>query len=178
LIKVQELASKAEEQERIFSRQQAEIGELREGLNRLAREIDAKAGAELEADLANASEEEPQTQPAARAEAVEDEKAPTEPDASPKFALPKPDQQFLTAEGIQRITFELAEALYIMETLASLLLRRHVKALGERLEKFPLERLTELFDALASEVPDGQRRTSFRQRLDRTASVESLKPLS
>jgi hypothetical protein len=177
LIKVQELASRAEEQERSSSRQQAEIVELREIVNRLARELDTKSSAAQPLPvLANGSED-AHVQAETRVEARQEEKAPAEHMVGPKFALPKVDQPFLTKEGTQRITFELAEALNVMETLASLLLLRRVKALGESLEKFPLERLPELFDALASEVADDQRRIEFRQRLDRRASPESLATL-
>ena len=59
-----------------------------------------------------------------------------------------------------------------MEKLSSLLLRRHVKALGESLDKFPVKRLPELLNLLASEIPDERRRADFRERLDRIAVLE------
>ena len=66
---------------------------------------------------------------------------------------------------LKLIVSELAEFTNVMESLASLLVRRHMKHLGESIERFPLKRLPELFEALATEVSGDNRQIDFRQRL-------------
>lgn len=66
---------------------------------------------------------------------------------------------------LKLIVSELAEFTNVMESLASLLVRRHVKHLGESIERFPLKRLPELFEVLATEVSGDNRQIDFRQRL-------------
>lgn len=186
-IRIAELTSSVQEHERQLSRQRDDSAALADQLSRLAVELktmpmanapqatsqgieghsrlhdsqtdeDTNDGSISDASIDTSASMEPAEEPAAR--------APTADLASPQM------QEFLSAEGSRQIIFELAEALNVMEKLSSLLLRRHVKALGESLDKFPVKRLPELLNLLASEIPDERRRADFRERLDRIAVLE------
>ena len=74
-------------------------------------------------------------------------------------------QDTVSPDLLKLIVSELAEFTNVMESLASLLVRRHVKHLGESIERFPLKRLPELFEVLATEVSGDNRQIDFRQRL-------------
>jgi hypothetical protein len=168
LVKVERLASNAQEQERRYLRQQADITDLRNQLKKLTATIGQKRYEAALRKTPENADEEPSLRAPERAEISHAEKAPTPQSARPESAARGAVPQFLSAAGAQRIVSELAEALNVMEKLAALLLRRQSKALGETLERFPMERLSELFDALGSEIPDSRRRADFRQRMDRT----------
>ena len=60
------------------------------------------------------------------------------------------------------VTKELAE---INGPLAPMIIRDHVKALGESIEKFPKKRVTELVKILSEEITDEKVKNSFRKRI-------------
>jgi chromosome segregation ATPase len=60
------------------------------------------------------------------------------------------------------VTKELAE---INGPLAPMIVRDHVKALGESIEKFPKKRVSELVKILSEEITDEKVKTSFRKRI-------------
>jgi len=69
----------------------------------------------------------------------------------------------VSREAFDRIIREFGELTNVMGPIASLVVRDHVKALGESMGKFPKTRLTELLEALSGS--DDKLKTSFRQRL-------------
>ena len=72
------------------------------------------------------------------------------------------------------MTRELSE---VFGPVASIIVRDHVKAVGESMEKFPKTRIAELLENVSKEIPDEKVKISFRERLDKlhivgkTASV-------
>ena len=62
------------------------------------------------------------------------------------------------------IIAEFSKFANVIETIASLIVRDHVKTLGESLEKFPPKRLPELLESLSNEISDSKRETAFRER--------------
>jgi chromosome segregation ATPase len=62
----------------------------------------------------------------------------------------------------ESVTKELAE---INGPLASMIVRDHVKALGESIEKFPKKRVSELVKSLSEEITDEKVKNSFRKRI-------------
>jgi hypothetical protein len=70
-------------------------------------------------------------------------------------------------DAFDRMIGELGEFTNIMDSMASLIVRNHVKALGESMENFPKTRLGELIDKLSQEISDEKLRTGFRERLGR-----------
>jgi DNA repair exonuclease SbcCD ATPase subunit len=76
-------------------------------------------------------------------------------------------REILAGDAFDRIIGELGEFTNIMDWMASLIVRNHVKALGESMENFPRTRLAELIDKLSQEISDEKKRTGFRERLGR-----------
>ncbi len=56
--------------------------------------------------------------------------------------------------------------------MASVILRDHVKAVGESMEKFPKARLAELLDNVSKEIANETIKNSFREHLDRLQLLE------
>jgi hypothetical protein len=82
----------------------------------------------------------------------------------PKIMSNKTDtpQETLSPEFFDRVTDELTQ---VIGPMASMILRDHVKALDESMEKFPKTRVTELLKTLSEEIPDQNVKSSFCERL-------------
>jgi hypothetical protein len=73
----------------------------------------------------------------------------------------------VSRDAFERMIGEFAELINVIKPLASVIVRGHVMALGESIEKFPKPRLAELLHSLSQEISDENRRTGFRARLDK-----------
>ena len=62
------------------------------------------------------------------------------------------------------IIAEFSKFANVIETIASLIVRDHVKTLGESMEKFPPKRLPELLESLSNEISHNECETAFRER--------------
>jgi hypothetical protein len=58
-----------------------------------------------------------------------------------------------------------------MSPLSLLIVRQHVAALGESMEKFPKTRLPELLERLVTEISDKKRQVEFRARVAQNAQI-------
>jgi DNA repair exonuclease SbcCD ATPase subunit len=74
-------------------------------------------------------------------------------------------QETVSREAFDRIIRELGDLTNVMNSIASLIVRNHVKVLGESMESFPKRRLAELLDNLSQEIWDEKLKTGFRERL-------------
>lgn len=72
-------------------------------------------------------------------------------------------RETVSRDAFDLIMREFGELSNVMGSIASLIVRDHVKALGESMEKFPKTRLTELLEALSGS--DDKLKTGFRERL-------------
>jgi len=72
-------------------------------------------------------------------------------------------RETVSRDAFDLIIREFGELSNVMESIASLVVRDHVKALGESMEEFPKTRLTELLEALSGS--DDRLKTGFRERL-------------
>jgi chromosome segregation ATPase len=82
----------------------------------------------------------------------------------PKIMSNKTDtpQETLSPEFFDRVTDELTQ---VIGPMASMILRDHVKALDESMEKFPKTRVTELLKTLSEEMLDQNVKNRFCERL-------------
>jgi chromosome segregation ATPase len=71
-------------------------------------------------------------------------------------------REAVPASFFDSMTRELSE---VFGPVASVIVRDHVKAVGESMEKFPKTRLAELVDNVSKEIPDDKAKISFRERL-------------
>jgi hypothetical protein len=74
-------------------------------------------------------------------------------------------EETVSRETFGRIINELGGLTNVMDSIASLIVRNHVKALGESTGKFPKARLPELIDNLSQEILDEKLKIVFRERL-------------
>ena len=75
--------------------------------------------------------------------------------------------QTVSRDTFERMIGEFGELINVIKPLASVIVRDHVAALGESIEKFPKPRLAELLHNLSQEISDENRKTGFRARLDK-----------
>jgi hypothetical protein len=78
-------------------------------------------------------------------------------------------QELVPASFFDEVIHDLAE---ILGPFSSLIVRDHVRALGESMEKFPKTRVTELAKNLSEEIANERLRIGFRQRLGNLAIIE------
>ena len=70
----------------------------------------------------------------------------------------------VSQEAFDRMIAHFSELANVIESIASLIVRDHVRVLGESIEQFPQARLTELLEALSKEISDDKLKTDFCQR--------------
>jgi chromosome segregation ATPase len=73
--------------------------------------------------------------------------------------------QTVSRDAFERMIGEFGELINVIKPLASVIVRDHVAALGESIEKFPKPRLAELRHNLSQEIPNENLKTGFRERL-------------
>jgi len=80
------------------------------------------------------------------------------------MASPTPDaaQENVSPEFFEKLTLELTQTIGPM---APLIVRDHVKSLGETIEQFPKARVKELLETVSSEILDDKVKTGFRERI-------------
>jgi len=71
-------------------------------------------------------------------------------------------QQTVPINFFDRVTMELTQA---VGPMASMIVRDHVAALGESIEKFPQARVEELLDTVSQEISDERQKIGFRVRV-------------
>jgi len=96
-------------------------------------------------------------------EAAEEKLAAAQVQGKP-IASPAPDaaQENVAPEFFDRLTLELTQTIGPM---APMIVRDHVNALGETMEKFPKARVGELLETVSAEILDEKVKTGFRDRL-------------
>ena len=85
--------------------------------------------------------------------------------------VPEAAREIVSPDIFVRITGEFAEVTGVMSPLSLLIVRQHVAALGESMEKFPKPRLAELLERLVTEISDEKRQVDFRARVARNAQI-------
>jgi DNA repair exonuclease SbcCD ATPase subunit len=76
----------------------------------------------------------------------------------------KPARKTVSRDAFDRMIAEFSELTNVIGSIASLIVRDHVKALGESMEEFPQRRLTELLDSLSGQISDYRLKAKFRAR--------------
>src|SRR5215510_10788616 len=70
----------------------------------------------------------------------------------------------VSQDAFARMTAEFSKLANVMGSIASLIVRDHVRALGESMEEFPQTRLTDLLDSLSGQITDDKLKADFRKR--------------
>jgi hypothetical protein len=79
-------------------------------------------------------------------------------------AVTQAPRKTVSKDAFDRMITEFSEFTNVIGTIASLIVRDHVKTLGESMEEFPQTRLPELVESLSGQIFDDKLRTEFRQR--------------
>ena len=72
--------------------------------------------------------------------------------------------QTVSPYAFDRMTAEFSELSNVMGSIASLIIRDHVRAFGESMEEFPKARLRELVESLSKTISDDKLKADFCQR--------------
>ena len=73
-------------------------------------------------------------------------------------------RETVSRDTFDRMIAEFSELTNVIGSIASLIVRDHVRSLGESIEKFPQTRLTELLESLSGEISDDKLKADFRER--------------
>jgi hypothetical protein len=71
----------------------------------------------------------------------------------------------VSRDALDRLIADFSELTNVIGSIASLIVRDHVRALGESMEEFPQRRLTELVESLSGQIADAKLKAKFRQRV-------------
>jgi chromosome segregation ATPase len=133
---------------------EAQLETQKKGINHSDAEasidIQAQANGALEGEQLKTAEEKPTTLPFA-ATAV----TPIATEAAPET---------VSQDAFNRLIAEFGELTNVMGSIASLIVRDHVRALGESMEEFPQTRVTKLLESLSKEISDDELKADFCER--------------
>ena len=72
----------------------------------------------------------------------------------------------VSQKAFDLMTAEFSELTNVMGSIASLIIRGHVRALGESMEEFPQTRFTKLLESLSKEISDDKLKAEFCKRFE------------
>ena len=73
-------------------------------------------------------------------------------------------RETVSQDAFDRMIAEFSDLANVIGSIASLIVRHRVKALGESMEAFPQTRLTDLIESLSREISDNKLKADFRAR--------------
>ena len=73
-------------------------------------------------------------------------------------------RETVSQDAFDRMIGEFSELTNVIGSIASLIVRDHVRALGESMEEFPRTRFTKLLESLSKEISDDKLKADFRER--------------
>ena len=172
--KIQEFESLVRDKEEQLAGRDAEIKDLKSWLKLLTKNIGQMSSFFRQAEALVGIDGQ-DVSPAAPKEPLDEkqEKPVTVQSDVPNVMPIAPDapREIMSPDIFGYITGELVEVTGVMSPLALLIVRQHVAALGESMEKFPRTRLPELLDRLVTEISDEKRQGDFRARIARNAQI-------
>jgi chromosome segregation ATPase len=166
-VKIQDLESQLTHKEKLLADRDKQVTDLGSELKRLKTGIKEMSSFFRQAE---AFDTQPQDiGPVAAGEQLKkaEEKPPTPQvqDVRVTSNVKKTGRETLSQDTFERMIADFAELTNVIKPLASVIIRDHVKSLGESMEKFPKARLKELLDRLTQDMPNESVKTSFRERL-------------
>jgi len=81
----------------------------------------------------------------------------------PSMATEFPNET-VPQDAFDSMIAEFSERANVIRSMASLIVRHHVRTLGESMEEFPQTRLPELVESLSGEISDAKLKANFRER--------------
>ena len=172
--KIQDFESQVRNKEELLAGRDAKINDLKSQLNLLTKGIGEMSSFFKQAEALAAVEGQ------GDGTAVLNESLKQREEKPDKFQskstrvtpiVPDAPQEIVSPDLFHRITGELTEVTGVIRTITSIVVRDHVLALGESMEKFPKTRLPELLENLSKEISDEGLKIDFRKRLAYNAQI-------
>jgi DNA repair exonuclease SbcCD ATPase subunit len=163
--KIQNFENQLRDKEKLLAGRDVEINDLKGQLELLTRGIKEMSSFFRQAEALAAVEGQNGSTVSATEPSNGVEEAPAAGDLEdPVVTSSSTDtpQETVSPNFFVRVTVELTQALGPM---ASMIVRDHVAALGESIEKFPQARVGELLDTVSEEISDERQKIRFRARL-------------
>ena len=160
--KTQEFESQVRKQEALLVSRDTEIADLKSQLKLLSRGIKEMSSFFKQAEILTAVEGQAVGPVAEEPTNGGEEKTPSTESQTTPSNVPDNARELVSPDLFQRMTGELTK---VMGPMASMIVRDHVVALGESMERFPKTRLTELVKGLSEEIGDEKLRVGFRERV-------------
>jgi peptidoglycan hydrolase CwlO-like protein len=163
--KIQDLDSQVKSKEKLLADREKQLNDLNSQVQVLTNGIKDMSSFFRQAEALTALETQDIGTVLQAAESKnEQDKTATSRSDSPKVMSNKIEtaQETVSPEFFDRVTNELTQ---VIGPSASRIIRDHVEAIGESIEKFPRMRVTELLEIVSEEIPDENRKNNFRERL-------------
>jgi chromosome segregation ATPase len=166
--KIQDFESQVKSKEKLLADRERQINDLNSQVQILVKRIKDMTSffRETEALAALETQDIGRVLQAGESKNEQDKPATSQFDG-PKAMSNKTDtaQETVSPEFFDRVTNELTQ---IIGPMASMIIRDHVEAIGESMEKFPQIRVAELLGIVSEEIPDKNTKNSFRERLEQS----------
>ena len=163
--KIHELENQLKNKEKLLTNRSREVIDLKSELNRLKNGIKEMSSFFKQSEVLATIEGQVNSavSPEGESKTAEEKPAGAQVKGKP-MASPAPDtaEQNVSPEFFKQLTLELTQTIGPM---APLIVRDHVKSLGETMEQFPKARVKELLETVSSEILDDKVKTGFRERI-------------
>lgn len=163
--KIHELENQLNTKEKLLVSRSKEVIDLKSELNRLKNGIKEMSSFFKQSEVLGTVDGQYDSAVSPKGESKTAEAKPAgAQDKGKPMASPAPDavQQNVSPEFFKQLTLELTQTIGPM---APLIVRDHVKALGETMEQFPKARVRELLETVSTEILDEKVKTGFRERI-------------
>ncbi|HTN70674.1 MAG TPA: hypothetical protein VMO00_06250 [Methylomirabilota bacterium] len=163
--RIQDLEGQVRDKEKLLADRDIQVHDLNSQLEILKNGIKGMSSFFRQTDVlaAVAAQEVAPVLPEGRAKKEEQKPAASQVE-NPAVAFNSrvPTRETVSPDFFYSMTHELTQ---IMGPMASMIVRDHVAALGESIEKFPKTRVTELLEIVSEEILDEDVKIGFRERL-------------
>ena len=82
------------------------------------------------------------------------------------FIVTEATRKTVSQDTFDRMIAQFSELTNVIGRIAALIIRDHVRALGESMKEFPQTRLAELVESLSTQITDDTLKADFRKRFD------------
>ena len=163
--RIQDLEIQLKAKEKLLVSRSKEVIDLKSQLNRLNNGIKEMSSFFKQSEVLGTVDGQDNSAVSPKGESKTAEENPASAQAKGKpIASPAPDAvlENVSPEFFEKLTLELTQTIGPM---APLIVRDHVKGLGETMEQFPKARIKELLETVSSEILDDKVKTGFRERI-------------
>ena len=163
--KIHELEDQLKNKEKLLTNRSREVIDLKSELNRLKNGIKEMSSFFKQSEVLGTvdGQDNSAVSPKGEVETADAKPASYQVKGKPSaITLPDAAEENLSPEFFKQLTLELTQTIGPM---APLIVRDHVKTLGETMEQFPKARVIELLETVSSEILDEKVKTGFRERI-------------